>query len=218
MRYSLSAMIFAGVFDRYPRLKVGSVEHIREIDLETMGSGRAVEGVRLVTARADAARDEHGQVSFIDLLPRRTLGVLAELIEINEQARGYFERVVDQKGIFGPPAVLKSMSRLHATVHVGQLTPPMFDAGVTVDLPVRALPTFAPDSGDAVRELLALAADPAPHRVIVTCQNDGERRRLDELLVGAGASEGAGIERVVQYLHRGFIWGEPGQSPLALVP
>ncbi len=27
VRYSLSAMIFAGVFDRYPRLKVGSVEH-----------------------------------------------------------------------------------------------------------------------------------------------------------------------------------------------
>ena len=27
VRYSLAAMIFAGVFDRYPRLKVGSVEH-----------------------------------------------------------------------------------------------------------------------------------------------------------------------------------------------
>jgi len=27
MRYSLTAMIFAGVFDRYPRLRVGSVEH-----------------------------------------------------------------------------------------------------------------------------------------------------------------------------------------------
>jgi predicted TIM-barrel fold metal-dependent hydrolase len=27
VRYSLTAMIFAGIFDRYPRLKVGSVEH-----------------------------------------------------------------------------------------------------------------------------------------------------------------------------------------------
>ena len=27
MRYSLTAMIFEGVFDRYPRLKVGSIEH-----------------------------------------------------------------------------------------------------------------------------------------------------------------------------------------------
>jgi predicted TIM-barrel fold metal-dependent hydrolase len=27
VRYSLSAMVFAGIFDRYPRLKVGSVEH-----------------------------------------------------------------------------------------------------------------------------------------------------------------------------------------------
>jgi predicted TIM-barrel fold metal-dependent hydrolase len=27
IRYSLTAMIFAGVFDRYPRLKIGSVEH-----------------------------------------------------------------------------------------------------------------------------------------------------------------------------------------------
>ena len=27
VRYSLSAMIFAGVFDRYPKLRVGSVEH-----------------------------------------------------------------------------------------------------------------------------------------------------------------------------------------------
>ena len=27
IRYSLTAMIFAGVFDRYPRVRVGSVEH-----------------------------------------------------------------------------------------------------------------------------------------------------------------------------------------------
>src|SRR5205085_12083271 len=27
VRYSLSSMVFAGVFDRFPRLKVGSVEH-----------------------------------------------------------------------------------------------------------------------------------------------------------------------------------------------
>ena len=27
MRYSLGAILFAGVFDRYPRLNVGSVEH-----------------------------------------------------------------------------------------------------------------------------------------------------------------------------------------------
>jgi predicted TIM-barrel fold metal-dependent hydrolase len=27
VRYSLTAMVFAGVFERYPRLKVGSVEH-----------------------------------------------------------------------------------------------------------------------------------------------------------------------------------------------
>ena len=46
VRYSLTAMIFAGVFDRYPRLRVGSVEHetawvphwLRQIDF-TYGSG-----------------------------------------------------------------------------------------------------------------------------------------------------------------------------------
>ena len=189
------------------------IESITEIDPDTLGSGRRLAAVQIVGGSADAALADSG-VNLVELLGAQTPAILAETLELVEQARGYFERVTDGRGIYGPPAVLKLIrEKLRAVAEVNPLTAGA-GSGV-IQLPVRQLPEFARETADAVAELGRLATD---HRVAVLCQNDAEAQRLGELL-GEFAPT-APVERAVAYLHRGFIWGEepPASRPLALVP
>jgi transcription-repair coupling factor (superfamily II helicase) len=183
------------------------LESITEIDLDTMASASQLAELELVGARlADAdQRDAESAVSLLDLLPPRALAILSETIEITEQARGYFERVHDARGIFGPPHVLKALrDRAHATAEINH-----FSGGAgfqpshsqTITLPARPIPELARDAAEAVADLGRLTAD---HAVTVFCQNDGELARFKELI--AEFAQGAPIHALTCYLHRGFIW------------
>ncbi|MBL0926430.1 MAG: transcription-repair coupling factor [Phycisphaerales bacterium] len=191
------------------------LESIHEIDLETMGSDRRLESAEIVGARLEAVASDEHTVSFLDLLPRNTLAMLIETLETTEQARGYYERVTDSRGVFGPPAVFRLMrERFPGFAELNQFSAAAPDIAVRVELPARPLPEFARDAGEAVAELAAMTAD---HRVRVLCQNEGERSRLGELLAEFGGERGPLVEHDGSYLHRGFLWG-PEERPLALVP
>ncbi len=200
------------------------VDRITEIDLDTMASGRALESTELVTSDTDAIRADESGISFIETLPRESVALIAETLEVTEQARGYFERVTDSRGVFGPPAVYKAIAeRLHATAEINQFSAGASTAGTRIDLPVSPLPSFAQDPAEAVRELAALASD---HRVAVFCQNPGELQRFQELAAEFAPEAASKIEARVQYLHRGFIWrpgaeaepSKPRMQPSAATP
>ena len=176
------------------------VDRISEIDLETMGSDRAVAGVELVAASMDAAAITDGGVSPVDLLPASSLAIIAETLEVVEQGRGYFERTPGGRGVSGPPAVLKKLeSRPHALAEINQFSAGPATADVQVGLGVEALAAFDKDAGTAVNELLQLDAG----RVLVACQNAGERERFAELLEAAGGSRA--VTAIDRYVHRGFV-------------
>ena len=187
------------------------VDRITEIDLESMGSDRSVKGVDLYAADASkgiAASGSNG-ISFLDLLPVETTVLIAETLEVVEQGRGYFERVLDDKGIMGPPAVLARIEgRFRAVCELNQFSAGATGADTRIDIGASNAPTFSKDLTEAVGDLVALATAPGGE-VIVCCQNEGESERWSEI-----ASEHESVRslppgaiRVVkQYLHRGFVW------------
>lgn len=188
-----------------------SVDQCREIDLETMGSDRSVGGVRLVCVDVKAAGGEDGAVNFLELLPRTCIGVLVETMEVVEQGRGYFERLIDSKGMFGPPAVLKVLEqRFHALAELNQFSGGATSAEERVELQVAALPTFARDAQQAVAELAQMATDAgAAHgRIVVACQKEAEQQRFGELMAEFGGGAASKIDSMVGYVHRGFAWGD----------
>lgn len=185
------------------------VEAMHEIDLGTMGSDRKIDQVEIVGTTLAKLQTDEGMVSLVEYLPRETVAVLAELVEITEQGRSYFDRAADARGIFGPPAVMKTLGeRCQAVIDINQFT-----AGSGVDgleLPVQQLPLFSENATEAFVELAELANE---HATYVLCQNEGETQRMRELLVEFAPD--AKVEIQTRYLHRGFIWGEDG---FALVP
>src|SRR5204863_7761965 len=99
-----------------------TLDKITEIDTDTMASDRAVGSVELISASLDRIQSESRTINFLELLPPGTIALLHETIEVIEQARGYYERISDSRGLFGPPAVLKLLQERFAFVEVNQFS------------------------------------------------------------------------------------------------
>ncbi len=196
------------------------VDRLHLVDLETMGSDRAIESVELVCADVKAIQSDEGTVNFLELLPRSTVGVIAETLEVVEQGRGYFERVIDARGISGPPAVLGLLEKMSALAEINQFSAGAASADTRVQLPAGLLPAFSKELPEAIAELLGLAE--GHRRIVVCCQNEAEQHRLGELLAEHAREQASRVESMVCYVHRGFIWDSPstspGQGPVAIVP
>ena len=190
------------------------VERINEIDPATMASDRRTDAASLVAADPARVVPDDSSVLFLDLLPANAAGLLAETMEAVEQARGYWERATDTRGIFPPPLVLKALeSRCRGFAEVNQFSAGAASTDVRVALPAAPLPPFDTDAAAAVRQLAGIGA----RRIVALCRNDGERQRLGELLEEFAPEAAARVERTIGYLHRGFVWGD-GDASLALVP
>lgn len=226
------------------------IERITEIDPDTMGADRTLTGVRLVCASVNTVLEKQATdpgVSLAELLPSGTVAVLSEVMEITEQARGYFERATDARGIFSPPAVFQSLQKHCAGVievtAIGQYAAGERDA--VIELPVSQPPVLEDDAAKAVGQLTSLASTGSagsdevamgpPLRVMVFCQNPAEESRLHELLrehaSGGGKNSktnGRTVESVVAFLSGGFVFdesadrsnvgGASGLPPTLLIP
>jgi len=189
------------------------VESIHEFDVESMGSGARLDSVDLPAADLELVHEDGGGVSFLEHVPHGTVAVLAEILELTEQGRGYFERAHEAGSVFGPPAVFKKVAeRCRAAVQINQLTGGG-EEGERVELPVSALPTLSRDAHEAVREVGRLAEELGA-TAVVCCQNGGELQRFEELRVEAEAPAEC-FGPVERYVHRGFIWGwaDAGKMP-----
>lgn len=178
------------------------IERIFEIDLGTQASDRKLDAVELIAVALEAALGDAktgaGVQPLADLLPKNTVTVLAEMSEIVEQARAYWDRVRDGRGVYGPPATLSALAKhsravfeLHAFGSAG---------GAAVRLSGRALPAFPEDAAEALAQCVALADG---KKVVLPCGSEGERSRITELLARSGSIHR--FERPILALTRGFL-------------
>ncbi len=192
------------------------LESIAEIDLETMGSDRALTSLELVTTDAEAIRSRSDGPSPLELMPETAVAILHETMEVTEQGRGYFERAMGD-AVLGPPAILKLLQeRFHAFAEVNQFSKGAPGADVRLELPVGALRGFSTTVSDAVVELFEEAE---AGRVIVVCDSEAELARFGELVreFKPDRADPDPIEAVIGRLHHGFVWLE-GERPIAFAP
>ena len=190
------------------------VERIFEIDIATQASDRKIEKVELVAVALDAvlgdAKTGAGAQSFAECLPMGTVTVLAEMSEIIEQARAYWDRVRDGRGVYGPPATLSAIANrsvatleLHAFGSAG---------GAAQRLGARAVPVFSEDAAKSAGEVAALAQGRV---AVIVCESDGERARMAELL--AMHIQVGTVALAIGHLARGFLL-DAEQRSFLLVP
>lgn len=187
-----------------------TVESIHQIDLETMGSAVRLERVQILGAALEQIQNDEQTTNLLSLLPDNALVVLHEMLELAEQARGYYERLTNPRGIYGPEAVLKNLATLtHVTVNQYGSDK---EQSSNLTAPIGPLPNFAQDAAGAMRELGDLAANARNSQIVVLCQKPAECDRLRELLAEHAPDIADQIEIDVAYLHRGFTWNETKQE------
>ena len=191
------------------------IETIRRFDLDTLGSGDPLQEINIVDIKGQLDTSS-GQTHLLNYLKKETLVVLYQPLEIQEQARSYLDRVPDQRGIYPLNAILR---------HCGEFTLlelSDFDQGLGSvptlvgdkepqhkSLPIRSMQKFETEAKKAVHELAELADE---SDVIVFCENEGERKRFNELLDNEKPGLSKQIHLPLGYLHRGFIWDPKSAS------
>ncbi len=194
------------------------LERIFEVDLATQASDRKVDEAQLVGASTETLLGDEGKVPLMDLLPPRTVAIVAELAEVLEQGRGYWERTSDARGVLAPPAVFKALGkRCHALVDINGFSATNASDRVA-RLPVANVPAFDEEIAPAFGEVAALATEAA---VILTADTEGELQRGRALLAEHAPSALAaqpGVIPLRQHVHRAFRWEPAGEPAIAVVP
>src|SRR5882762_1820088 len=192
-----------------------TVESIKHFDLDSLGSKKSLESIRLIDLKGTLP--ETGESThFFSYLPQDTIVVLWAPLEIAEQAKSYFDRLPEIKGVYPLSAILKNASpftRLELS-EFGQAESafPGLVGGAQVPdfrLPIRSLQKFETEVKKALKELEELAQT---HDVTIFCENLGEKQRFAELLDQDAAGLRQKLELPIGYLHRGFVY-DPTPSP-----
>lgn len=190
------------------------VESIRQIDLDSMASGRKLDRVEWLGTSVEALQSDEGTTSLLALLSEGTAVVLREPMELSEQARGYYERLQDPRGIIAPVTINARLAEFPLVELVDYSAPS--PAAEIVALPTESLPGFDTDAKRAVHEITSLGQEPG-REVVVVCRRDAERQRLVELIA---EQEETGTHPVITLgaLHRGFVWRDSSDRAMTLIP
>jgi transcription-repair coupling factor (superfamily II helicase) len=187
------------------------LESLREIDVATQASDRAIEAVELPCADGVRFGPQDGDPLPGQLLAHEAIVIWSELSEVMEQARGYWERVVDAVGVSPPKdAIRAATTAARATLTVNHFT--VAGPG-EIQLPFATLPGFDHDSAKAFERLGELAREGS---TVLLAATEGDQSRTAELVRRHGLDGRVQIER--RLLGRGFRWLEAGERPLSIVP
>ncbi|HEV3385004.1 MAG TPA: DEAD/DEAH box helicase, partial [Gemmata sp.] len=182
-----------------------SLEKKRSITLlnaET-GFGRAG-GVSQGTSSSQSGDSLSGFIT--DYLPVGSRVAMVEPAELKEQAKHFFERVVDPAGLFIPEAAFANLLRL-SNVTITALPRPSVEA--SVHLRVESVERFSGSIHRVRDELDAIAAG-ATQQVLIACQTDAECHRLMEVFKAGQLAASDRLRLVTGHVRAGFRFVEPG--------
>ena len=158
------------------------IESIKRFDLDSLGSQTPIDSVQLLDLKGQLP-DTGSSTHLFSYLPPETVIVLYAPLEIAEQAKAYFDRLPEVKGIYPLSAVLKNAAAF-ARLELSQ-----FDQGATtlltaqaaphVRLPIGSLQKFETEANKAIAELAEMAET---HQITIFCDNAGEAHRFGEML------------------------------------
>ncbi len=150
------------------------------------------------SAKASGGSHAPGHGHLCDYLPEDAWTVLVEVEELREQGKHYLERVAEITGLFSVEGVFQQLLRF-PNVTVSTLPSPSVEA--TCHLRVESVERFSGEVGKVRDELDAVAAHDV---VLIACHNEGECKRLSEVLSSGQLAQSDRLRLVTGRVRAGF--------------
>lgn len=178
------------------------IESIRVIDLDTQRSGRQIGQIRIA---APAAQDTFDNSELlIRLLPKDTLIILEEPLEIAEVSDVFFSRVEDPRGLYRFEAIYRAI-REFTCLEISRFA----GAEGSLHLEVVSAQEFEhksqaawKDHKQTLQTLLERAGD---HQVYLYCENHAEIQRTREILKESVPVLPDSFHLPLGFIRQGFI-------------
>lgn len=186
------------------------VESIRRFSPQTQRSLGEVDHVEVsglpgMASDAEAAKQAALTGHFCDHLPAGAWVVLVEPDELREQGKAYHERIDDSTGLFRVEGVFQNVLKF-PTVSVTALPSPGIEA--SCHLRVESVERL---SGDVSRIRDELDGVAARDTVLIACQNEGESKRLADVLAAGKLAKADRLRLVPGRVRAGFrLVGDEG--------
>jgi transcription-repair coupling factor (superfamily II helicase) len=173
------------------------IESIRQFSPQTQRSLGQLDEAEITGLPArSASKGETGHLC--DYLPEDAWTVLVEMDELREQGNHYLERVAEVTGLFSVEGVFQQLLRF-PSVTVSALPSPSVEA--TCHLRVESVERFSGEVGCVRDELDAVAAHDV---VLIACHNEGECKRLGEVLAAGQLAQSDRLRLVTGRVRAGF--------------
>jgi transcription-repair coupling factor (superfamily II helicase) len=181
------------------------IESVHQFDIESLGAIPNSSAEARLIALGDRSSWPGGGIdqttSLLSYLPPDTIVWLVEPAEVQEQAKSYFDRLSDARGIYPPNAVLKNIQQF-AWAEIHQFGS---ENDQTIRLPCKSIQRFDTKAEEAIRELAELTTRA---KVVVVCDSKSECTRLSDLLDVKNPGIREQIEMPTGVLTLGFEWNE----------
>ena len=175
------------------------IEKLHSFNPETLGPTGDLTTINLLAIARQASWPVEQTCSLLRYLSPETIIWQIEPAEMQEQAKSYYDKLTDARGVYSPDAVRNGVAKFaHAEMHQFG-----FNAADAVRLPCRSVQAFDTQADAALAELAHLAAS---NGLYVLCGNHSERTRLIDLLDVKQPGSSANMGILVGELAMGFRW------------
>ncbi len=173
------------------------IESIRQFSPQTQRSLGQLDEAEIT----GLSRDRQGAEAsghLCDYLPEDAWTVLVEVEELREQGKHYLERVAEVTGLFSVEGVFGQLLRF-PSVTISALPSPSVEAAC--HLRVESVERFSGEVGRVRDELDSVAAHDV---VLIACHNEGECKRLGEVLAAGQLAQSDRLRLVTGRVRAGF--------------
>ncbi|MEE9293528.1 MAG: DEAD/DEAH box helicase, partial [Phycisphaerae bacterium] len=184
-----------------------TLDAVRTFDVVTQRSTGNIKNLALTALPHRHRLSGSEAAPFLEYFPPQTVVVIDRPSDVQEMGVTFWNRLDQPDRLIDPASLLRRIAdydQLHIT-RIGSAVGAVADV---FHFDVQSLVRFEGKAESAVRDLCHAAAD---HSIVVYCSNEGERARLQELIVGHAGQLPEGLELIIGLIHHGFEW-RPGSA------
>ncbi|MCP4261347.1 MAG: transcription-repair coupling factor [Planctomycetes bacterium] len=182
-----------------------TIESIREINLDTQRSSRQIQNIRIISAVCGAG--EQQRELFINILPKDTIIIIDEPVEIEEVANVYLERLEDTGRLYSWSDIYKAVSNF-TQLRICRFATGGQDDFLKVD--IRSVQQFQHKATSvwaghkaALEELVQEAKQ--GKEVLLYCESSAELKRVGEIITDINKEIPSRFKLLSGFMHQGFV-------------